>query len=271
MKLIAAIDDSPVAQPVLDTSIALASLLDLEVDVVHVANEGGASASGSAAAAGLSVRWLHGLTVEALAEVLDDSEVAVGVMGMRGHTGGPHPAGHATLALLQRTGTPLVVVPPELCRPASKRMERILVPLDGSVETTAAVEAFVAGLSSSGVEVIALHVFTRETVPRFIDQTQHGMEAWAAEFSARHEMGSCPRVVTRSGSPGQSVISLAIAEDVDMIVIGWSQQLSTGRAQVVAEVLAQSCVPVMLVPVGTRSIGDRGSNDGGTHAMTTNA
>lgn len=249
MKLIAAIDDSPVAQPVLDTAIALARLLDLEIDTVHVTNRGGTSASGLAGAAGLTIRQLTGNPVDALVDALDDPDVAIGIVGARGHTGGPHPAGHATLALLQRTGTPLVVVPPELCRPASRRMDRILVPLDGSVDTTTAVQSFVANLSSAGVEVITLHVFTRDTVPRFIDQTQHGLKAWTEEFSARHDMGTCPKLVTRSGSPGQSVINLAVSEDVDMIVIGWSQHLLPGRAQVVAEVLAQSCVPVLLVPV----------------------
>lgn len=251
MKLIAAIDDSPVAQPVLDTAIAIGELLDLTIDVVHVSNQGGASASGVASAEGLPMRHLSGDTINTLAEVLDDPDVAIGILGTRGYAGGPHPAGHATLALLQRTGTPLVVVPPELCRPASKRMERILVPLDGSLDTTVSVQKFVASLSDSGVEVITLHVFTRETVPRFIDQTQHGVDAWTAEFAARHELGTCPRLITRSGSPGQAVINLAVSEDVDLIVIGWSQNLSPGRAQVVAEVLAQSCVPVLLIPVGS--------------------
>ncbi|MBI1845006.1 MAG: universal stress protein [Actinobacteria bacterium] len=251
MKLIAAIDDSPVAQPVLDTALVIGNLLGLDIEVVHVTNRGGLSASGAARAAGLPMQQLKGNAVDALVEALDDPDVAIGVVGARGHAGGPHPAGHATLSMVQRTGTPLVVVPPELCRPASQRMTRILVPLDGSPDTTAAVQSVVTGFSESGVEVVALHVFTRETVPRFIDQTQHGLDAWADEFTARHEIG-CPRLVTRSGSPGQAVIGLAVAEDVDLIVIGWSRDLSPGRAQVVAEVLAQSCVPVLLVPVNAQ-------------------
>lgn len=249
LKVIAAIDDSPVAQPVLDTAITIGTLLGLDIEAVHVTNEGGLSASGEAHAAGLPMRRLAGDTVDALVDVLDDPEVAIGIVGARGHSGGPHPAGHATLAMAQRTGTPLVIVPPERCRPTSRRMDRILVPLDGAPDTTAAVERVVKVFSDSGVEVVTLHVFTRDTVPRFIDQAQHGLDAWAQEFSARHEIGTCPRFVTRSGSPGQAVISLAMAEDVDLIVIGWSRNLSPGRAQVVAEVLAQTCVPVLLVPV----------------------
>ncbi len=256
MKIIAAIDDSPVAQPVLDTAIVIGELLGLGVEAVHVTNQGGQSAYGAARAAGLPMRKLTGNPIDALADALDDPDVSIGVIGARGHTGGPHPAGHATLAMAQRTGTPLVIVPPELCRPSSQRINRLLVPLDGTPNTAAAIREVVSGFSDAGVEVIALHVFTRETVPRFIDQTQHGLDAWAEEFTARQELGYWPKLVTRAGSPGQAVISLAIAEDADLIVIGWSQNLSPGRAQVVSEVLAQTCVPVLLVPVSTQHVVD---------------
>ena len=55
--------------------------------------------------------------------------------------------------------------------------------------------------------------------------------------------------MTRSGAPGEHVVSAAEAERADLIVLGWSQKLSTGRAGTVRQAILTSSVPVMLVPL----------------------
>jgi hypothetical protein len=66
------------------------------------------------------------------------SEIAALVLGARGAHGGPRPAGHTALEVLTRASKPFVVVPPLTQPPA--RLARILVPLDGSRDSSRALE-----------------------------------------------------------------------------------------------------------------------------------
>jgi nucleotide-binding universal stress UspA family protein len=172
--------------------------------------------------------------------------------------------------LIRRSTKPVVLAPPT---PATRRppaVSRVLLPLDGSREAASAVAPTAQLLAGDGVDLIVLHVFDRVTAPRFWDQAAHARSCWEAEFRARH----CPqpgvRLQLRTGHAADHVVSVAAQEDVDLIVMAWSQRLAPDRAATVRRAVQEARVPVMLMPVppvGGRSGGPGDSSADGRRSM----
>jgi hypothetical protein len=179
----------------------------------------------------------------AILRKLDASDVVAAVL----------PAGGLLAPVVRHVITtcskPIVIVPsaPAVARPLT--ISRVLLPLDGTWEAAAAVAPTAELLARAGVDLVVLHVFTEATVPRFWDQAAHARDAWEPEFLARY----CPhpgvRLHLRSGSPGEHVVTVAAEERVDLIALGWSQRLDPDRAETVRQTVADTRVPVLLVPV----------------------
>lgn len=149
--------------------------------------------------------------------------------------------------ILQRAGKPVALAP---AMAAERRaIARALVPLDGTPEAAAALTATVRLLSGAGVQVLVLHVFEPATVPRYWDQQVHAESAWAEHFAA--SFGGVPGVQLqwRTGKPAEGVLEVARNEDVDLIAVGWRQHLEPGRARTLRSAVAESPVPVLIVPV----------------------
>lgn len=252
-RAIAAIDDSSAAAPVLAAAEALAPLLDATVEVVHVPEEGKQTAVEVADHAGFELRMLAGEPVDAIVDAVRDPGVVLVALGARGQPAGPRPIGHVATEILQRVDVPVLVVPPDAgIRAGTTGLRRVLFPLQGTRETTAAVSDLMHRMCQSGTEVLAVHVFDPTTVPAFWDHEGHTARSWADQFAARwcHD----PVVVDlrlRRGAPSDAILDLAVAEGVDLIVLGWSQDLSPGRAAVVRGALTRSTRPVLLVPAPT--------------------
>jgi Universal stress protein family len=96
-----------------------------------------------------------------------------------------------------------------------------------------------------------LHVHSPATVPAFADHDPHAARAWEREFLSRYVATPHDRVtlVRRLGVPADDVVAVAGEVAADLIVLAWSQELSPGRARVVSETLADSSIPVLLLPV----------------------
>lgn len=148
--------------------------------------------------------------------------------------------------VLQRARKPVVLVPPAY-RDA-RAIGRALIPLDGTPEAAAAVAETVALLGGAGVDLVVLHVFRAETVPRFWDHPGHADVVWRDEFLARNLDLPGVRLQVRSGTPGEHVLDVAAAEQVDLIALGWSQHLDEGRALTLRDTVGRSPVPVLIVP-----------------------
>lgn len=248
-KVLAAIDNSAAAGPVLSAARAVAGLLGVEVEAVHAPEDGYRTALAAAEAAGVPFRITETPGVPGLVEAAEGSDVAQVVLGARGTHGGRRPAGHVALILARSVRKPLVVVPPDVPLPVV--LHRILVPLDGTLATADALAATVRLACRSKLDVVALHVHQHAALPLFSDQLQYEFEDWAREFLRRY----CPhpelvRLETRVGVVGEHVLNVARDAGADLIALGWSQQLDVGRAAVVREVLAGSSMPVLLVPIG---------------------
>jgi hypothetical protein len=147
-----------------------------------------------------------------------------------------------------------VIVVPPTAQPASDRLHRLLVPLDGTGETAEAVQDVLGAIGAEAdLELVALHVFDADSIPAFSDQFGHETEAWDDEFLRRwlpDDHGKT-RLETRVGRVGDVV--RAACEDADFVAVAWKQDLTPGRAQVVCALLADATVPVVLLPTRTRA------------------
>lgn len=251
MKVLAAIDNTAAARPVLAAATAFADLLDAEVEALHAREDGDRTARAAAEAAGVPFRISAASVVPALQEAGGAADVAALVLGARATAAGRAPAGHVALQLALSLPKPLVVVPPEAAVPSV--FGSILVPLNGKRTTAAALMETLTLAHDRELEVVVLHVHELDSLPLFTDQPQHELTAWAQEFLRRH----CPhpehvRLEVRIGVPGQHVLSVAEQIGADLIALGWAQEFADGRAAVVHEALERSRVPVLLVPVAGR-------------------
>lgn len=247
-KVIAALDNSLAARPVVAAATALAQLLGTEVETLHVGENGNGVAANAAAAAGLELRTCRGPTVACLVDAGSADDVVAMVVGSRGMPGRDRPIGATALEVLAALPRPLLVVPPET---APRPLRRLLVPLEGTLSTSAAPEAIFELEDGFELDVVVLHVHDEASIPLFNDQRQHETREWAREFVARY----CPwgvgdvRLETRVGRRDEEIIRAAEEFEADLIALGWAQELASGRAPVVRAVLERGHVPVLLVPV----------------------
>jgi nucleotide-binding universal stress UspA family protein len=248
-KVIAALDNSLAAKPVLATVLALGRLLDAEPELIHVNVDGDRTARSAADAAGLPLQTVAGPVLDRLLERGRAEDVVAMVIGARGTAGGRRPLGSTALAVATSLQKPIVIVPPNA--PPSPELRRVLVPLEGNVPASRVPHAIVALGRKAELDVVVLHVHEETSLPTFTDQLQHERQTWAREFLTRY----CPwgvsrvRLETRLGRSEELVPLVAGETSADLIVLGWAQELAEGRAPVVRAALARGRVPVMLVPV----------------------
>jgi hypothetical protein len=151
--------------------------------------------------------------------------------------------------VVQRSAKPVVLVPAGSRQQDQPRIRRVLLPLDGTARSAAAVAPTAERLARGGAELVVLHVFDAETAPKFWDQQVHAGQAWSEEFLARYCNLPGTRLEMRSGVAAEHVAEVAAAEHADMIALAWSQQLGQGHAPVVLRTVLQAKVPVILVPI----------------------
>ena len=90
---------------------------------------------------------------------------------------------------------------------------------------SAAVRPLIAAYVAAGAEVIAVHVFEPHTVPMFLDGVPDEI-AWRDEFLSQHCADLGIRLETRPGPTVLALLDVAAAEDVDVIALGWRQNLA---------------------------------------------
>lgn len=247
--VVAAIDNSGAAAPVVATANRIAELYDATARALHVREDGIATARAAAERAGLELEIVEGRPIDALGEAERDPDVQAVVVGSRATSGGPRPAGSTAIEFVGSVSTPVILVPPDIENPG--RIESILVPLDGTSASAAALAETISLARRSGVEVVVLHVHEEERLPPFSEHLQHEARAWAEEFVARN--CPCPleevKLEQRVGVPHEHLVQVVNDTGVDLVAIGWSQELVPGRAAVVREALSRCPVPVLLIPV----------------------
>jgi nucleotide-binding universal stress UspA family protein len=245
-RVIAAIDNSAAARPVLVMARAVSLALVATLEAVHVMEDGDETARASAEVADTALHVLSGDPVEQLTQVVAEEDVVALVVGARSGLGGPRPAGHLAMALAGRTDKPVVVVPPDAQPP--KQLRRVLVAMEGTPGKARALQRTLELSTEAGLEILVVHV--DEEIPSFTDQVQHETEAYAQEFFARHVLGAPQaRLELRIGVPATEVLSAVESLHPELVAVGWPHSADPGRGGVAREILDRSPVPVVLVAV----------------------
>jgi nucleotide-binding universal stress UspA family protein len=252
--IVAALDNSSAGKAVLAGARALATLLDAEIDALHVRTDGERTARQAAEAADLPLTVTTGPVVDALVEAGSSSDVLALAVGARGSDTARKPLGSTAAGVASALAKPVLIVPPTAEHVTAFR--RVLVPIEGTVSSSLAPRAVFELAAGANVDAVALHVYDEASVPAFTDQPQHEQRAWEEEFLQRY----CPwgighvRLETRIGRSGELIPRTAEQTDCDLIALGWSQELSSGRAPVVRETLERTSRPVLLVPVRAHAV-----------------
>jgi nucleotide-binding universal stress UspA family protein len=250
--VLAALDDSPAAAPVLAVARHLAAVFGASVQGVHVLAEDlaeDAPVPSRLTGTGVPLRVAYGDVVDRLVAAGTADEVEVVAIGACAGPTGARPVGSTAVRVATALARPVAVVPPWADPQA--RLHRVLVPLEGTGPTSLASRPFIELAPQAGLEVLALHVLQPENLPACTDQPQHEHPAWAGEFLHRHcRWGiGMVRLVTRVGRTEELVPVVAQESGCDLVVLGWARQLASGRAPIVRAVLEQVSVPVLLVPI----------------------
>lgn len=246
--VLAALDTTAAARPVLETALALGRLTAAAVEAVHVRDGPAETPETLADRSGVALQLLDGPVEPALLHALAAPDVVAAVLGARATPGDQRPTGHTALRVLQLAQKPTVVVPPAAFDNPPHPFRRLLLPLEGSEESTRAVMEGVLPLLNDEVELVVLHVFTPTTAPRFLDRPARDLELLSDEFLSCH-CPSATKVHLRTGSVSGRVGELCTEEAADLIVLSWAQTMESGHAAVVRDVLVHAEVPVLLVPV----------------------
>src|SRR5215210_1320971 len=208
-KVVAAIDNSAAAGPVLTTAAAVAELFGADVEAIHARVESDLIPHGLAHVSGLSLQEVPGPPVDAILAAGAPDDVDAVVVGARATPAGRRPVGSTALAVITSLAKPVVVVPPHV--DAADRLARVLVPLEGTVATSEAPASMAELAGARAIEVVVVHVHDEASLPSFTDQPQHEASAWAEEFVARH----CPwagedvRLEMRVGRRDEEILQAA--------------------------------------------------------------
>jgi nucleotide-binding universal stress UspA family protein len=245
--VVAAIDGSAAAQPVLQWAQAFAQLIGGSVQALHVTEDGDERAAAFAAADEIPLQTLTGDVITSLSRAVANKDVVAIVLGARGRPGGPRPAGHVALELITRVNKPVILVPPDVADPG--RLRRVLFAVEGQPEGTPMPGVVFELLAKAGIHMGAVHVDSESSLPAYSDQVQHETEVFADEFIARNVPASIDiDLALRVGQPGSELLAACDESTADLIVVVWSCDLSPGRAHVVRELLERSRIPILLVP-----------------------
>jgi nucleotide-binding universal stress UspA family protein len=264
--IVAMLDTSAAARPVLETAIRVGQMTGSTVEATCVAHPSQSTETPELLASRYAVpfRVRRGRVLPALLDAVGAPEVVAAVVGARSTPGGRRPVGTTARRLVESSDKPVVVVPPEAVSPPVFR--RLLIPLEGTDTTSRAVIERLRPLIADEIEVVVLHVFTEATLPPMLDRPEYDLEILGQEFLLRH-FPHATSIELRPGPVARRVGEVSAEERSDLIVLSWSQDSSGDRAKVIREVLAGSPIPILLLPATPPDMGPVDcSDDGGVPA-----
>ncbi|HZL55187.1 MAG TPA: universal stress protein [Solirubrobacteraceae bacterium] len=264
-KVLAAITNNSVAPAVLATARGVAHLCSGTVEALHV-GEADAAVAETARQAGVPLRTLAGEPVDVLARASVADEIVAIVLGAPDAARAMDPADSTALQLIAVLEKPVVLVPRE-GGAVQEVISRILVPLDGTAGSAAALDKLVRLAADATVEIVVAHIHEARALPAFSDHLAHEVRAWSEEFLARN-CPSAPNATLelRVGEPHEHVLDILRHSGCDLVALGWLQNLAAGHGAVVRRMLADSPVPVLLIPTrrdAAASLPAAGADPGG--------
>lgn len=258
MTLLIVVSDGGAEEGLIDSARGLAVAAGWDVRAVHVRETGGGAGVGDPE--GLELIDLAADSPEDLVKLVSRADVdclAVGLRAVDGPGFGP-----VAEAFLECFSAPLLLVRPDMR--ALSGLQRLIVPLEGTPSSSAAMLYAEATLCRPGREIMVLNVVTGHTpaetgslpAPRFIDQEQYEWSDWQDEFSMRFSQcagGRTHRVSVRIGDPASTIAREALACEAELIVLSWSGTFAEGHGCVVRRLLEIAPCPLLIVPADAGS------------------
>jgi nucleotide-binding universal stress UspA family protein len=167
------------------------------------------------------------------------------------------PLGSVARVLLERTSLPVFLVRADM-RPL-RAVQRLLVPLEGTPSSSAAMRFVEDRLCKPGREIIMVNVATGRApgeigslpAPCFIDQEQYEWAEWQDEFARRFSPrvgGRDQRIDVIAGDPPEAIAAAARADSADLVVLCWKGSFLAGHGRIVLRLMETSPCPLLLIP-----------------------
>jgi hypothetical protein len=134
---------------------------------------------------GVPLRVLDGPVNASLLAAVANPAAILAVFGARATPAGRRPVGYTVLRVDEQTNKPIAVVPPEAFGVSPRRFRRLLLPLEGSEQSSRPVCESLYPLLVADIDVVVLHVFTEATIPRALNRHERDLALSGDEFLAR--------------------------------------------------------------------------------------
>jgi len=224
----------------------IAALWGADTVAVHVNESSSAEMVTELRQQGATLELHSGDPCSVVAALGSRDDVAAVVLGSGGDGLRTH-LSRFTRTLVTELPTPLLVVPPG----SVTGLRRVLVPLNDGAHATPALARWLGALRSSGAELRLLHLralAADEAYAACVDREPRAGRLWGDELPARFPRGApAGELVREVGPPVEEIVDRCRPDVADLVVFSWSQTPEDGHAPVVAEALARSRIPVLLL------------------------
>ncbi|RPJ53322.1 MAG: universal stress protein [Acidobacteria bacterium] len=167
--------------------------------------------------------------------------------------------GHVTRAVIERSGVPVLLLPPGYRE--ALPWERALVPVSGEAEADEALALAVRLADALDLQVHVAHVADSKAgdeglaaKARYADALHHEYPGQLEELVSRAlphcGPGACRRIqeiALGQGDVAAELLALIERKRVSVLVVGWHGRFMTGRARVLKHLLQAISMPMLLV------------------------
>jgi nucleotide-binding universal stress UspA family protein len=244
-KIIAAIDNSAAARPVVSMATAVGEILNATVEAMHISDHKGQTAFATAETFGVEYRTGPGDPLTQIVERAAEDDVTAVVVGARRSLKGRN-LGHLARQIADTVEKPVLVVPPEAR--STGRLHRVVIAMEGTPAKARNLGVAFDLAAAADLELVVVHVDDEDSIPSFSDQVAHETQAYADEFLARYLRGGPKaRLELRVGVPADEIITLTDSLTADLLAVGWPHSPDARRGATAREILDRSHIPVLLV------------------------
>jgi nucleotide-binding universal stress UspA family protein len=243
--IVAAIDDSAAARPVVSMATELGAVLNASVEALHISDTEGRTAWAIAEGFGVPCRTWPGDPLTRIVERAAAEDVIAVVVGARRRLSG-HSLGHLARQIADTIEKPVMVVPPEAR--STGHLRRVIIAMEGTRAKSRNLKVAFDLAAAADLELVIVHVDDEDSLPSFSDQVAHETQAYADEFLARYLRGGpAARLELRVGVPADEIIALTDSLTADLLALGWPHSRDAHRGATAREILDRSHIPVLLV------------------------
>jgi nucleotide-binding universal stress UspA family protein len=270
--VLVALDGSSQAARAIPLARTVAAQLHARLTAIHVAP--GPPPADARGALGLDtpgleevpIRVLSGRPADEIARALDRPEVELLVLTTLAGGDPDRELGSVAREVAVNSTRPLLTLRPDIGHHPARTappLSRLLVPIDGTIETACALRPVTTLAKRFGASVDVLYVVAGGAVerapgalaaPRYVDQPQHEWRSWESEVRERlivecagFSPSAAIAVHVRQGDPGGEIVRFAREGHFDAIVLVRRSRMEAERAPTLRHVIRESPCPLLVV------------------------